>query len=59
MSVERGGHFAPGIGDYAYTELGSPTNESIIARGAAIAKAVGRELASPGDVREMLDLPGR
>lgn len=59
MSVERGGHFAPGIGDYAYTELGSPTNESIVARGAAIAKASGRELASPDDVREMLDLPGR
>ena len=56
MSAERGGHFAPGIGDYPYTELGSPTNEVIVAHGAAIAKAAGREMATPDDVREMLGL---
>ncbi len=56
MSAERGGHFAPGIGDYAYRELGCPPNEVIVARGAEIAKASGREIATPDDVREMLAL---
>lgn len=56
MSAERGGHFAPGIGDYAYSELGSPPNEVIIARAAEIVRSAGRELATPDDVREMLDM---
>ncbi len=56
MSAERGGHFAPGIGDYAYRELGCPPNEVIVAHGAEIAKASGREIATPDDVREMLAL---
>jgi len=56
MSAERGGHFAPGIGDYAYSELGSPPNEAIIARAAEIVRSAGRELATPDDVREMLDM---
>ena len=37
MSAQRGGHTAPGIGDYPYVELGSPPNEEIIRRAVAIA----------------------
>lgn len=56
MSAERGGHIAPGIGDYPYRELGCPTNEAVIAMAAGQARAAGREIASPADVREMLAL---
>lgn len=53
----RGGGIAPGIGDYAYTELGSPANEVVVRRVCDIARSCGRVIASPSDVREMLDLP--
>ncbi len=56
MSAERGGHIAPGIGDYPYKELGCPANEAVIAMAAREARATGREVASPADVREMLAL---
>ncbi|GAC1340483.1 MAG: 3-keto-5-aminohexanoate cleavage protein [Acetobacteraceae bacterium] len=56
MAAERGGHIAPGIGDYPYQELGCPANETIIALAAKAAHAGGREIASPDDVREMLAL---
>ena len=54
MSAERGGHIAPGIGDYPYVELGCPANEVVIALAVKEARAAGRENASPADVREML-----
>jgi 3-keto-5-aminohexanoate cleavage enzyme len=56
ISAERGGHIAPGIGDFAYKELGCPTNEAVIALAAKEARAAGREIAGPADVREMLSL---
>lgn len=56
MSAEQGGHIAPGIGDYPYRELGRPTNEEVIARAADIARAAGREIATPGDARELLGM---
>ena len=59
MSAERGGHFAPGIGDYACRELGCPANEAVVARAADIARAAGREIATPNDAREMLGLSAR
>ena len=56
MSAELGGHIAPGIGDYAYAEMGRPTNESVVRLAADRARATGREIATPDDVREMLDM---
>lgn len=56
VSAERGGHIAPGIGDYAYRELGCPRNEEVIAMAASQARDAGREIATPDDVREMLGL---
>jgi uncharacterized protein (DUF849 family) len=57
MSAMRGGHVAPGIGDYPYVELGSPPNELIIRRAVAIARAAGREIASVAETRDLLGLP--
>lgn len=56
MSAERGGHIAPGIGDYAYRELGCPTNEQVVSMAAAGARKAGREIASVEDTRELLGL---
>ena len=56
MSAERGGHIAPGIGDYAYRELGCPTNEEVVRLAAEEARAAGREIASVDDARELLGL---
>ena len=56
MSAERGGHIAPGIGDYAYRELGCPTNEQVVGMAAAGARKAGREIASVEDTRELLGL---
>jgi len=54
-----GGNIAPGIGDYPYLELGSPPNHVVIKRVAETARANGREIAEPHDVRRMLNLPAR
>lgn len=54
MTARLGGHLAPGIGDYAYTELGCPSNEEVIRRAARMVRATGREIASPDDARELL-----
>ena len=54
--AEQGGHLAPGIGDYPYVELGCPSNEEVVRMAARTARSVGRELASPEDVRQILDM---
>ncbi len=54
--AEQGGHLAPGIGDYPYVELGCPSNEEVVRMAARTARSAGRELASPDDVRQMLDM---
>ena len=56
ISARQGGHLAPGIGDYAYPELGFPSNEEVIRIAARIVRSTGREIASPDDAREMLGL---
>lgn len=56
VSAELGGHIAPGIGDYAYAEMGRPTNEAVVRFTADRARAAGREIATPDDVRDMLDM---
>jgi 3-keto-5-aminohexanoate cleavage enzyme len=56
MAARRGGHLAPGIGDYPYIELGCPTNEEVVRMAAQAVRSAGRELAAPDDVREMLGI---
>lgn len=56
VTARLGGHLAPGIGDYPYRELGCPRNEEIVRMAARTARAAGRELASPQDARELLEL---
>lgn len=56
MAARQGGHLAPGIGDYPCEEIGCPSNEEVVRSAARTAKAAGRELAKPEDVRQMLSL---
>jgi uncharacterized protein (DUF849 family) len=52
--VGLGGHVSIGLGDYAYPELGRPTNAELVRRVAEIARTMGREVATPAQAREML-----
>lgn len=56
ISAKKGGHLAPGIGDYAYRELGSLTNGKVFRMAAERVRGAGREAASPDETREMLGL---
>ena len=55
-AIREGGHVAIGIGDYAYPELGYPTNAEIVAEVARMARACGREVATPDEARAILGL---
>ena len=55
-AIEAGGHVAIGLGDYTYPELGTPDNGEVIRRVVEIARALGREVATPEDVRSTLGL---
>jgi uncharacterized protein (DUF849 family) len=57
MAIMHGGHVAPGLGDYQYPELGCPTNTDIVARIASMSRDMNREVATPADAREMLNIP--
>jgi uncharacterized protein (DUF849 family) len=52
--IAEGGHLCIGLGDYHFDELGKPTNAELIARLAAIAGEVGREIATPAETKAML-----
>jgi len=45
--IAREGHIAIGIGDYAYGELGYPTNAALLGEIVRLARHVGREIATP------------
>lgn len=55
-AIARGGHVAIGVGDYAYPELGFPTNAELVARVVRIAEDVGRPVATPAQARALLGL---
>lgn len=59
FAMEKGGHLSPGIGDYEYPELGYPSNAKLVEFFANIARAYGREIATPDEAREILGLPAR
>jgi uncharacterized protein (DUF849 family) len=54
--IAMGGHISIGLGDYTYPELGQPTNADIIRRIVAIARDLGREVATPDEARAILGM---
>jgi 3-keto-5-aminohexanoate cleavage enzyme len=56
--IAAGGHVSIGLGDYPYPELGAPTNADLVRTVADYARSVGREIASPDEVRDMLAITG-
>ena len=58
LALERGGHVAPGIGDYPYPEVGCPTNAELVRRFAELGRAMGREPATTGEARTLLGIAG-
>ncbi|MGK7871181.1 3-keto-5-aminohexanoate cleavage protein [Falsiroseomonas sp. E2-1-a20] len=55
-AIALGGHVAIGIGDWSYPNRATPTNADLVAEVAALARRVGREVASPAEARAMLGL---
>jgi 3-keto-5-aminohexanoate cleavage enzyme len=55
-ALQHGGHIAIGVGDYPYTEMGTPRNDELVRRVAVIAREMGREPATPAEARQMLGL---
>lgn len=55
-AMEMGGHPVTGVADYAYPELGYPTNAQLVAQTAEMARHMGREIATPAEARAMLGL---
>lgn len=55
-AMERGGDVAIGLHDYPYPELNFPTNAELIARVADMAKAMGREIATAAEARDILGI---
>ncbi|MBV8773743.1 MAG: 3-keto-5-aminohexanoate cleavage protein, partial [Deltaproteobacteria bacterium] len=55
-TLERGGHIAIGLGDYPYSELGTPRNADLVERVAQMAREMGREIASPAESRHTLEV---
>jgi uncharacterized protein (DUF849 family) len=56
LALERGGHLAPGIGDYPYPELDCPTNAGLVRRFADLGRAIGRVPATTDEARELLGI---
>ena len=54
--LELGGHFALGLGDHPYAELGAPTNADVVRQVVERARACGREPAGPEATRRRLGL---
>jgi uncharacterized protein (DUF849 family) len=53
-AIERGGHVCVGLGDYAYPELGYPTNAQLVEKVVELSHLVGREVATAAQARELL-----
>jgi 3-keto-5-aminohexanoate cleavage enzyme len=53
-AMAMGGHVVIGVADYAYPELGHPTNAELVERLVELARWMGREVASATEAREML-----
>lgn len=56
QAITQGGHVSIGLGDYQYPELGTPTNAELVARVVDIARACGREVATPEEAKRILGI---
>lgn len=54
--ISMGGHISIGLGDYTYCELGAPTNADLVRRIAEIARELGREIATPEEAKQILEM---
>jgi len=54
--IKEGGHISIGLGDYPYTEFGTPTNAEIIAKVVEQARALGREPTTVEETRALLGM---
>jgi uncharacterized protein (DUF849 family) len=59
LSLAFGGHVRVGIGDHAYRERGAPSSAELVEQIGRIARAFGREPATPDEARERLGLAPR
>jgi len=55
LALEHGGHLRVGLEDFA--GRATPTNLALVERAAALARTVGRPVATPADAARLLDLP--
>ena len=55
LALERGGHVRVGLEDHAGAR--TPTNEELVSEVVALARAVGRPIATPAEAARLLDLP--
>jgi uncharacterized protein (DUF849 family) len=55
-ALQLGGGIAVGLGDWAYPELGKPTNAEVVHEAVRMLRACGAEPASPDEARELLGL---
>jgi len=53
-AVEAGGHPSIGLGDYAYPELGAPTNAQLVEHVVAVLAGLGRRPATVAETRTLL-----
>lgn len=58
-AITLGGHVAIGLGDYPYTRFGKPHNGELVEMIARMAHTLGRSVATPAQVREILKMPQR
>jgi 3-keto-5-aminohexanoate cleavage enzyme len=54
FAIANGGHFAVGLGDYPFPELGYPTNADLVRRGVHLAESMGREVATAQEARKIM-----
>jgi len=59
LSLALGGHVRVGIGDHPYRERGEPRSAELVEAIVAVARAFGREPATPDETRTLLGLAPR
>ena len=56
LIVSLGGHVRIGLEDYQYAREGQPTNAQLAERAAGVIRAMGHEVATPEETRELLEI---
>lgn len=56
-AITLGGHVRVGLEDYHYQEEGYPGNVQLVERAVQLARAIGRDIATAREARQMLELP--